>query len=35
MARSGNELLFAWTESMGAENEEGAQQVKGAVARLP
>jgi hypothetical protein len=35
MARSGDELLFAWTESTGAEDEEGAQQVKGAVARLP
>jgi len=35
MVRDGKDLLFAWTESMGAEDEEGAQQVKGAVAHLP
>jgi hypothetical protein len=32
VARSGDELVFAWTE--GAE-EEGAQKVRGAIARLP
>jgi hypothetical protein len=32
MARNGNELIFAWTE--GAE-EEGAQKVRGAIARVP
>jgi hypothetical protein len=32
VARSGNELVFAWTE--GSEG-EGTQKVRGAVARLP
>jgi hypothetical protein len=32
VARSGNELVFAWTE--GAES-EGMQRVRGAIARLP
>ena len=35
MARQGDELLFAWTESSGGEENDPAQQVKGAVARLP
>jgi hypothetical protein len=36
MARQGNELLFAWTESMGSdEDPEAPRQVKSAVARLP
>jgi hypothetical protein len=32
LARSGNELVFVWTE--GSEG-EGAQRVRGAVAKLP
>ena len=36
MARHGDELVFAWTESGGTDGgEEPAQHVKGAVARLP
>jgi hypothetical protein len=36
MARQGDDLLLAWTESAGGEDDEDAmQQVKGAVARLP
>lgn len=36
MARFGDELVFAWTESGADEgNEEAGQHVKGAVARLP
>jgi hypothetical protein len=36
MARQGNELLLAWTESAGdsGDDEDAAQQVKGAVVRL-
>ena len=36
MARTGDELVFAWTESAaGSKDGESAQQIKGAVARLP
>ena len=36
MARAGDELVFAWTESAaGSEDGESGQQIKGAVARLP
>jgi hypothetical protein len=36
MARTGDELVFAWTESAaGSEDGESGQQIKGAVARLP
>jgi hypothetical protein len=36
VARNGDELVFAWTESTGTESGEGTgQHVKGAVARLP
>jgi hypothetical protein len=34
MARHGDELVFAWTESSGAEEGTGMQQVKAAVARV-
>ena len=36
VARAGDELVFAWTESVGSETGDGTgQQVKAAVARLP
>jgi hypothetical protein len=35
MTRDGKDLLFAWTESMGADDEDAAQQIKGAVVHLP
>ena len=36
MARTGDELVFAWSESAaGSDDGESGQQVKGAVARLP
>ena len=34
MARHGDELVFAWTESTGGEEGTGTQQVKAAVARV-
>jgi hypothetical protein len=35
MARSGDQLLLAWTESMTGVDEDPMQQVKGAIATLP
>ena len=36
LARSGNDLLFTWAENTGAsDSSEVAQQVRGAIARLP
>ena len=35
IARSGDQLLLAWTESATGSNDEPAQQVKGAIATLP
>jgi hypothetical protein len=35
LARQGDELVFAWTESSSEDEGAGTQQVKAAVARLP